>query len=114
MPKFYTESNYLKKEEVEEMGNGQDLLLTISHFAHETLENQGKKQKKFVLYFREIETKGFPLNATNGNILVDLYGSEMDNWIAKKMYLYLKPDVEMGGKLMSAIRIRMRVPNPTS
>lgn len=106
MPKFYTESKYLKHEELED----KDWVVTIDRVAQEVLENNGEKQKKWILYFKEIE-KGLVLNATNGKTLIKILGTdEMNDWVGQRITLYVKDDVEWQGELRSAIRIRPKRP----
>jgi hypothetical protein len=50
------------------------------------------------------------LNKTNGVVICELYGEEMNDWVGKKITLYEKDDVEFAGKLVSAIRVRRKVP----
>lgn len=103
MPKFATDGKYLKHQEL--AGDGADTHVTIRGFDQETLENNGSKQKKWVLYFNELD-KGLALNATNGKTVCKMFGDEMTDWIGKKIALYVKDDVEFGGEMVSAIRIR--------
>ena len=51
------------------------------------------------------------LNKTNGTIIsAVLESQEMDDWISKRITLYEKDDVEMGGKIMSGLRVRTKKP----
>ena len=72
---------------------------------------QGKDQsEKYVLFFQELK-KGLGLNKTNGKMCSKLFGSEeMDDWIGKKIALYVKDDVEYAGEIVSAIRVRSKLP----
>lgn len=107
MAVFSTKGKYLKWQDL----NGADTVLTIESYQLETLKSQdGQEQEKWVLYFRETD-QGFALNKTNGTIISTVLGSqEMDNWIGQRITLYTKEDVEMGGKMMSAIRVRSKKP----
>ena len=106
MPKFSTEGKYLKHQDLD----GKDWVFTIASFKKESLGKGDEQEMKWVLYFDEME-KGFALNATNGKVICELYGEEMDIWVGKKITLYEKDDVEFGGKLVSAIRVRRKVPS---
>lgn len=102
MAKFSTDGKYMKHQELPDG----DTMVTITRYAQEVLENNGQKQKKWVLYFQEME-KGLALNATNGKTLCKILGSDdMDEWIGQKILLYVKDDVEFGGEMVSAIRVR--------
>ena len=106
MPRFTTETKYLKHQELE----GQDWVVTIDRVAQEVLEKDGKKDKKWILYFKGID-KGLALNATNGKTLIKIFGTdEMNNWIGRRCTLYCKDDIEFGGELVSGIRIRPKLP----
>jgi hypothetical protein len=105
MPKFSVEGKYLKHQELD----GKDWVFTITSFKHENLGKDEEKEMKWVLYFEEME-KGFALNKTNGVVICELYGEEMNDWVGKKITLYEKDDVEFAGKLVSAIRVRRKVP----
>ncbi len=102
MAKFSTDGKYMKHQELPEG----DTQVTIKGYAQEVLENNGQKQKKWVLYFHEMD-KGLALNATNGKTLCKILGSDdMDDWEGQKILLYVKDDVEFGGEMVSAIRVR--------
>jgi hypothetical protein len=105
--KVYTESKYLKHQDLE----GQDWVVTIKGVERQELEDRdGNKEKKFVLFFKELD-KGMILNATNIGTLTHLLGSDdSDMWIGKRVTLYEKDDVEMGGKLISGLRVRPKLP----
>lgn len=106
--KVFTESKYLKHQEL----NGQDWVVTIDRVEHHEMKNKDneKPEKKFVLFFKELE-KGMILNATNMNILFALFNTDdSDNWAGKRITLYTKDDIEMGGKIMSGLRIRSKLP----
>lgn len=103
MAKFSTEGKYLKHAELPE---DQDCIVTITGYRQEVLENNGQKQKKWVIDFKELD-KGLALNATNGKTLCKVLGTDdMDHWVGQKVALYVKDDVEFGGELVSAIRVR--------
>ena len=103
MPKFATDGKYMKWQE---LPAGEDLILTIASYEQAEFEGKnGRDEKKWILNFKEVD-KGLCLNATNGKTLCKLFGDEMDDWKGNKVALYVKDDVEFGGELVSAIRIR--------
>jgi len=108
MPKFATESKWLKHTDLEE---GQDHVVTIEKFSKENMAIPGQpKQERWVLYFKEFD-KGIGLNATNGKMLCKLFKSEeMEDWVGKQCVLYIKDDVEFQGDIVSAIRVRGHLP----
>lgn len=105
--KVFNESKFLKHQELE----GKDWVVTIAGVERQELENRdGTKEKKFVLFFKEHE-KGMIINATNIGTLTALFASDdSDDWIGKRVTIYEKDDVEMGGKLVSGLRIRPKLP----
>jgi hypothetical protein len=108
MSKFATESKWLKHTDLEE---GRDHLVTVKEYKHENLASPGQpKQEKWVVYFEEFD-RGLGLNATNGKMLCKLFNTEeMDEWIGKQCLLYVKDDVEYQGEIVSAIRVRPKLP----
>jgi hypothetical protein len=107
MAKFSVDAKYLSHSDISEH---EDTILTIKTYEQETM-GQGKDAvDKWVLYFREIK-KGLGLNKTNGKMCCKLFNSDdMDTWLGKKIALYVKDDVEYQGEIMSAIRVRAKLP----
>lgn len=105
--KVYNESKYLKHQDLE----GNDWVLTIKNVTREDIKDRdGTSKKKFILHFNEHE-KGLVLNTTNMNTLYKLLMSDdSDHWTGKRITLYVKDDIEMGGEIMSGIRIRGKLP----
>jgi hypothetical protein len=77
----------------------------------EEIKNKdGLTNKKFVVYFQELD-KGLILNTTNMNTIDKLMGSDdSDRWIGQRIVLFVKDDVELGGELVSGIRVRPKHP----
>lgn len=105
--RVYSESKFLKYQDL----NDQDVVVTISNVTRDDVkEKDGTSKKKFVLHFKELE-KGLVLNTTNMNMLYKLLMSDdSDHWIGKRITLYTKDDIEMGGDIVSGIRIRSKLP----
>lgn len=94
-------SNYLKAD-----GLKAPQIVTIRACKLEDLKQGEKTRPRPVLYFREFD-QGLILNTTNKNILVGLFGTdESDDWVGKQVELYVKQDVEFGGKIMPGLRLR--------
>ena len=107
MAKFTTDSKYLSHSDISDV---EDTIVTIKSYDRETMGQGAQATEKWVLYFREIK-KGLGLNKTNGKILISLFNNDdMDEWIGKKIALYVKDDVEYQGEIMSAIRVRTKLP----
>lgn len=107
MAKFTVDAKYLSHSDI---SDADDTVLTIKSYEQESM-GQGKDAvDKWVLYFREIK-KGLGLNKTNGKMCCKLFNSDdMDDWIGKQVAIYVKDDVEFQGEIVSAIRIRSKLP----
>jgi len=105
--KVYNESRYLKHQDLE----GNDWVVTIKNVTRDDIKDRdGTSKKKFILHFNEVD-KGLVLNTTNMNMLYKLLLSDdSDDWTGKRITLYVKEDIEMGGEIMSGIRIRAKLP----
>lgn len=99
-------SNFLKQEDLE----GQDWVVTIKNVTKEIIKSgDGTSKEKFVVHFNEC--KPLVLNKTNMTTIIQLMKTnESTEWIGKRITLYVKDDVEFGGKLVSAIRVRTKAP----
>lgn len=107
MPKFTTDSKFLSHNDISDV---EDTIVTIKTVDRETVGQGAQAQEKWVLYFRELK-KGLALNKTNGKLLCSILNSEeMDEWIGSKIALYVKDDVEYAGEIVSAIRVRSKLP----
>jgi hypothetical protein len=85
-----------------------DLKLTISDVKMERVGQGQDAEDKPVVYFDETD-KGLVLNVTNKNTLVQLYGTDTDEWAGKRVSLFAT-EVDFQGRQTLAIRIRMRAP----
>ena len=84
--------------------NGKDVTLTIDGLALEMVGNDNDAEEKPVLRFRERE-QGFVLNKTNINAIVDLYGSETNDWEGKQIVLF-PTRTQYGGRMVDCVRVR--------
>ena len=95
-------TKYLKKEDFPN-----PVVATISRVTKENvaLPNQPKKERG-VAYFTEYE-KGMVLNATNLKRAAKALGSdETDEWVGKKIVIYVDEDVEFGGEIVGGLRLK--------
>lgn len=107
MAKFTVDAKYLSHADISEHD---DTVLTIKSYEQEMMGQGKDAQEKWVLYFREVK-KGLGLNKTNGKMCCKLFGSDdMDDWIGKQIAIYVKDDVEYQGEIVSAIRVRSKLP----
>ena len=86
---------------------------TISRVALEKLESismndtdgaAGKLKTKGIVYFKE-HGIGWVLNRTNIMCLVEMWGTDTDAWIGKRVTLY-RADVRVGAKMDVGVRIK--------
>ncbi len=83
------------------------MLVTITGYdeVNVALEN-AKPDMRYVLHFKNVE-KPFVVNSTNGQIIESITGSgEFDDWIGKKIILYVDPTISFGSKLVGGVRCR--------
>lgn len=107
MPKFTTDTKFLSHNDISDV---EDTVLTIKGVEKEVVGQGAQASEKWVVYFKEIK-KGLALNKTNGKMLCHILQSdEMDEWIGRKVALYVKDDVEYQGEIVSAIRVRSKLP----
>jgi len=100
-------SNYLRCADL----GGKDRLVTIDRVDSELFENDGRKQKKPVVHFKESDVKPFVTNKTNFLLIAAVCGDNTDSWAGKQVCLY--PDlVPFKGKVTEAVRVKR--PNGSS
>jgi hypothetical protein len=68
----------------------------------------GEKSKKPVLFF-EGKDKGLIVNATNAKVIERLYGAHVEQWVGKRIALYVT-QTSVGGEQMDCIRVRPVAP----
>jgi hypothetical protein len=96
------ESKFLKQGDV---GNG--ALMTVSGCEPHNVAKEGAEpEHKWCLTFEESD-KPLVLNFTNIQICERVFGSDdTDNWIGKRIVLYVDPNVSYAGKVVGGIRLR--------
>ena len=102
MPVFTPPSSYLRASD---LPPDADTPVTIESFSEESLRQGERQVKKKVLKFAGFD-RGFPLNTGNGNVICQMYGTEMNNWIGKPITLYVDLNVEYNGERVAGIRVR--------
>jgi len=97
-----SESKYLKQADVDG-----DLLVTIAKIGKVNLAKEGDEPEyKWAMRFDELD-KPLILNATNIKRIARACNSqETDDWIGKKIILYVDPDVEYAGNVVGGIRAK--------
>ena len=74
-------------------------------------QNTGKRQTKIIISFEE-DPKQFWCNKINSMRISKRFGYETDDWVGKKIQLYVDHEVEFGGKFVDGIRVN--VPRPAT
>jgi len=92
-------SKFLRKEDFDE-----DRVMTIKTVKLEDMPGDDGQQK-WVLYFRE-EAKGMALNVTTIRVLEKAFGDDSDNWVGKRVMVYVDPNVSFGGRVVGGLRLR--------
>jgi hypothetical protein len=83
---------------------GSTLPLTIRDIKIEEMTSHGgRKEQKYVLYFRE-NSKGFVLNKTNAKRIAQLHGPLTGGWEGKQITLYTE-EVRAFGETHNALRV---------
>lgn len=97
-------SKYLKAEDLKT-----GYLVTIASCIEEELNSEGRKESKYVLYFRGGSGKGLVLNVTNSDVLFDNIDPDSDNWAGHQVYIY--PTTTDFGKRRNVPCLRLRMPD---
>jgi hypothetical protein len=101
MPKVseMIQSKFLRKEDFDE-----DQVCTIKTVKLEEMQGNSS-ETRWVLYFNE-HHKGMVLNTTTIRVLEAAFGDDSDNWIAKKVMVYVDPSVSFQGRVVGGLRLR--------
>jgi hypothetical protein len=94
-------SNYLKAADL----GGKEKLVTIDRVESDAFENDGRKQVKPVIHFKEGGVKPMVCNKTNFLMIAAACGKDSDAWPGKQVILY--PDlVPFKGTVTEAVRAK--------
>ena len=100
-------SKYLSAVDLDSM---EQPVFTVLSLRTEEIQNpEGAIEKKPVLRFKDTG-KGLILNRTNAETIAGLYGSEVESWIGKRLFLFVEKDVLAFGKKWDVVRIRGQAP----
>ena len=94
-------SQYLKCADL----NGKPWDMKIRTVVMEDLGQGSDKELKPVVYFHDAQ-KGFVLNKTNANTIVNSYGDDTGNWTGKDIQVF-PTKTEFKGETVDAIRVRV-------
>jgi len=100
--------NYIGSHELDN-GDGtyREAIATITKAVIEETKTQEGKVA-VVLYLKEF--KPVILNATNGKAMKAMYGRYIEDWVGKKITLYVQKGVKAFGDVTDAIRIKKQKP----
>ncbi len=96
------ESKFLKQTDI-----GAGALMTVSVCDRHNVAKEGAEPElKWCLGFAETD-KPLVLNSTNIQLCERIFASDdTDEWVGKKVVLYVDPNVSYGGKVVGGIRVR--------
>ena len=102
-------SNYLRCADL----GGKERVVTIDRVESSEFENDGRKQEKPVIHFKDAGIKPLVSNKTNFLVIAKICGENSDAWPGKQICLY--PDVvPFKGQVQEAVRVRRPgAPAPT-
>jgi hypothetical protein len=103
-------SKYLKSAD---FGEDEVKTLTVRNVEMELMGQDNEQETKPVIFFREKDVKPFVCNRTNGQIIASLYTDDSDDWIGKRIYLYVT-EVPSFGKMQPGIRVKAKIPPPVA
>ena len=97
----YDQSHFLKADDID--GERKFRIKTVTEEMVGT-----EKEKKLVVWFTN-DAKGLVLNKTNNRVLRGALGNDTAGW-AKKIIIIFKMMVEMRGKMVPGLRVRIPPP----
>lgn len=102
-------SSYLKKAHLP-----RDTVARITGFREEEVRTETGPEMKWVLAF-DGELPPLVLNQTNWDTIEQMHGLNSDDWLGKRITLYVDPSIPFGTERKGGIRIRPEAPKaPTS
>lgn len=98
---------WLKKEDL----NGPDgqprpMIVTIQRVEIAQVGTEDEPSSKPAMWFAEDGIAPMVVNSTNWDSVETLYGDDSENWIGKKIELYVDPNVSFAGKKIGGVRVR--------
>ena len=95
--------------------DGKDIILTIKELNPEKIKGTGGREEDgFVCHVAEPQ-KPMIMNKTNCKIIEKIYGTPyIEDWIGKKIQIYVQKGVKAFGEIVDALRIREQIPGGKS
>ena len=95
------ESKYLQQDDVDG-----EVTVTIRELKKVNVAKDDETPEyKWTVKFQEF-AKPMVANATNVKRMFKALGDDSEEWLGKKIILYVDPDVEFGGKIVGGLRVR--------
>lgn len=106
--KSFFDYTYLGSQDFD---NPKENILEIVRFNREDHKvHKGEVKSFLVIYFKGI-AKGMIVNKVNSRaIMVATKSAFVEDWVGKKVCLFIKPDVQFGGEITEALRIKSEAP----
>ena len=92
-------SKFLKKDDIDD-----EVIVTLKGVKLEDMPGDSNEQR-WVLSFRELP-KGLVLNTTTIRVLEKSFGGNSDDWVGKKVALYVDENVQFKGQIVGGLRLR--------
>lgn len=89
-------------------GKPKDVTLTIDSISIEALKTDSGDESKPIMRFKETKKK-LVLNRTNADSIAEMYGTEAEKWIGKRITIY-PTKVRAFGEMVACIRVRETMP----
>lgn len=94
------QSKYMRKEDIEE-----DTIMTIKDCTLEDVGQDQQKEQRWALWFKEFP-KAMILNVTTIRVLEQAFGDDTDDWMGKRVKVYVDPNVSFQGRVVGGLRLR--------
>ena len=100
----FSQSKYLKQTDLADVD---DITVTITEVNSVNVAKQGEAPSmRAVVSFKE-DYKPMVFNKTNLVRAAKIFGStDTDDWIGKKLRIYVDEDVSMGGEIVGGLRVK--------
>lgn len=80
--------------------------VTVRAIVPEQLRSGESKQQKYIIYFDELP-KGLPINRTILKVMAAAFGEYTEQWVGKRVRLYVDATVEFAGRTVGGVRVQV-------
>ena len=93
---------------VSDFDRNEEKTVTIDRIEDENVDDlSGASSQKAIVYFRDEGIKPMVLNRTNAEALADEFDDDEEKMIGEEIILYVDRNVQMGGKRVGGVRIKI-------